>query len=50
MVELLGAIKSQLPGDDRKPGEIAALVTDALRLHSAKLISCDTTQHENASD
>jgi hypothetical protein len=38
MVELLGAIKSQLPGDDRKPGEIAALVTDALRLHGAKVV------------
>ena len=38
MVELLGAIKSQLPGDDRKPGEIAQLVTEALRLHSAKLV------------
>jgi hypothetical protein len=36
MLELLAAIKAQLPGDDRKPGAIAELVTEALRLHSAK--------------
>jgi hypothetical protein len=38
MLELLSAIKTQLPDDGRKPGEVAALVTEALRLHSAKLI------------
>ena len=38
MLELLGAVRTALPGDDRRPGEIAQLVTDALRLHSAKLI------------
>jgi hypothetical protein len=37
LLELLGAVRTALPGD-RKPGEIAALVTEALRLHSAKLI------------
>ena len=38
MLELLGAVRTALPGDGRKPGEIAALVTDALRLYSAKLV------------
>ena len=38
VMEMLGAVKTALPGDQRKPGEIAELVTDALRLHSAKLI------------
>jgi hypothetical protein len=51
MLELLGAVKAALPGDDRKPGDIAELVTDALRLHSAKLIDGNTSQHseENTS-
>ena len=38
LLELLGAVRTALPGDQRKPGEIAQLVTEALRLHSAKLI------------
>ena len=38
MLELLGAVRTALPGDDRKPGEIAQLVTEALRLHGAKMI------------
>ena len=38
LLELLGAVRTALPGDDRKPGEIAALVTDALRLYSAKQV------------
>ena len=38
ILELLGAVRTALPGDGRKPGEIAALVTDALRLYSAKLV------------
>jgi len=38
LLEALGAIKQALPNDNRRPGEIAQLVTDALRLHSAKQI------------
>jgi len=38
LLELLGAVKAALPGDTRRPGEITQLVTDALRLHSAKLV------------
>ena len=38
LLELLGAVRVALPGDQRKPGEIAQLVTEALRLHSAKVV------------
>jgi hypothetical protein len=38
MLELLSAIKSQLPDDKRQPGEIAQLVGEALRLHNAKVV------------
>ena len=38
ILELLGAVRQALPGDDRKPGEIAQLVTDALRLYNAKVV------------
>jgi hypothetical protein len=38
MLELLGAVRTALPGDDRQPGEIADFVADAIRSHSAKLI------------
>jgi hypothetical protein len=42
MLELLSAVKAALPDDQRKPGAIAELVTEALRLHSAKLIEADS--------
>jgi hypothetical protein len=38
MLELLSAVKTALPDDKRQPGAIAQLVTEALRLHSAKLV------------
>ena len=38
MLELLNTIKAQLPDDRRTPGTVAELVTEALRLHSAKLV------------
>ena len=44
MLELLQAVKAALPGDDRRPGEIAQLVGEALRLHSAKLIEGQAVQ------
>lgn len=37
-LETLGAIREVMPNDSRKPGEIAQLVTDALRLHAAKVV------------
>jgi len=46
LLELLTAVKEALPGDERKPGEIAQLVTDALRLHSAKPITVETSDSE----
>jgi len=38
LLELLGAVRTALPGDDRKPGEIAQFVKDAIRSHGAKLV------------
>jgi hypothetical protein len=38
MLELLSAVKAALPDDQRKPGDIAALVGEALRLHGAKVV------------
>jgi hypothetical protein len=38
MLELLSEVRAALPGDDRKPGEIAQLVREALRLHAAKVV------------
>jgi hypothetical protein len=50
LLEILQAIKMALPGDARKPGEIVELVTDALRLHSAKLIESDAPNEQTGGD
>ena len=45
IVELLSAVKAALPNDQRKPGEIAELVTEALRSHQAPTIDATRLEH-----
>jgi Family of unknown function (DUF5681) len=39
LLAVLQAVKIALPDDKRQPGEIAVFVTEAIRMHGAKLIS-----------
>jgi len=45
IVELLSAVKTALPNDERKPGEIADLVLEALRSHQAPMIDATRVEH-----
>jgi hypothetical protein len=45
IVELLSAVKAALPNDQRKPGEIAELVLEALRSHQAPMIDATRLEH-----
>jgi hypothetical protein len=45
IVELLSAVKAALPNDQRKPGEIAELVIEALRSHQAPMIDATRVKH-----
>jgi hypothetical protein len=45
IVELLSAVKAALPNDQRKPGEIAELVIEALRSHQAPMIDATRLEH-----
>ena len=45
LLELLSAVKAALPNDERKPGEIAELVTEALRSHQAPMIDATRLEH-----
>jgi hypothetical protein len=50
-IEVFRAVKEALPdASNRQPGEVMNFVLDAIRSRDAKLIECNTTQHETTTD